>query len=120
MSRDLEQQLREALGPVDPGEEFTARVLARLAAEPPATGGRDPGAVRFRPRRRLWIPLALAASLAAVIVLGIEWRERRDFEGLEARRELIEALRVTSEKLDLAYRLVNRPAPSGTERDSGA
>ena len=57
----------------------------------------------------------MAASLVAALVLGIQWRERRDLKGLEARRELIEALRVTSEKLDLAYRLVNGPPPAGTE-----
>jgi hypothetical protein len=68
----------------------------------------------------VWIPLALAASLVAAAVLGIEWHERRNLEGLEARRELIEALQVTNQKLDLADRLVNRPHSSGADPDSGA
>lgn len=106
MSHDLEKELREALRPVDPGEDFTARVLARVSA------------ARLPPGRQLWIPLALAASLAAVLVLGVQWHQRRELRGLEARRELIEALRVTSQKLDLAYRLVNRPHSSGGEGNS--
>jgi negative regulator of sigma E activity len=120
MSRDLEKGLREALRPVDPGEDFTRRVLARLAAEPPTAAARGAGVARFVPGRRLWIPLALTASLVAAVVLGVQWHERRELRGLEARRELIEALRVTNQKLDLAYRLVNRPRSSGTDDDSGA
>jgi negative regulator of sigma E activity len=112
MSRDLEKDLREALRPVDPGEDFTARVLARLAADP-AAATRGSAAAPVVRRRRAWIPLALAASLIAALVLGVQWRERRELRGLQARRELIEALRVSSQKLDLAYRLVNRPHPTG-------
>ncbi len=113
MSRDLEKELREALRPVDPGEDFTARVLARLAADPAAGGTRGSAAAPLVRRRRAWLPLALAASLLAALLLGVQWRERRELRGLEARRELIEALRVSSQKLDLAYRLVNRPHPTG-------
>lgn len=118
MSRDLEKELREALRPVDPGEDFTARVLARVAAEPATAAARASGASRRIPGQRLWVPLALAASFVAVLVFGIQWHERRELRGLEARRELIEALRVSSQKLDLAYRLVNRPQPSGGDGDS--
>lgn len=107
MSRDLEKALREALRPVDPGAGFTGRVLARLAAQP-QTG------------RRVWIPLALAASLVAAVVVGLGWHERRELRGLEARRELLEALRVTNQKLELANRLVNGPHPSGTGQNPGA
>ena len=118
MSRDLEKELRQALRPVDPGEEFTARVLARVAAEPAAATARASGAAPLMARQRLWIPLALAASLAAALVLGVQWHERRELRGLEARRELIEALRVSSQKLDLAYRLVNRPTAAGGDGNS--
>jgi len=113
MSRDLDKELREALRPLDPGADFTARVLARLAADPAAAATRGSRGARLVPRRRPWIPLALAASLVAGLVLGVQWRERRELRGLQARRELIEALRVSSQKLDLAYRLVNRPHPTG-------
>jgi hypothetical protein len=112
VSNDLEDELRRALRPVDPGEDFTARVLARVASGVPAA--------RSMPRRFLWAPVALAASLAAAAVIRHEWLERREMEGLQARQQLIEALRVTSQKLDLAYRIVNSPPPSGSDDKSGA
>jgi len=118
VSDDLEDRLRQALRPLDPGEEFTARVLARVAADEGRVPPTDTAAGRPPPRRRLWVALALAASLAAALI-GIEWRERRELQGLQARQQLIEALRVTSQKLDLAYRIVNRP-PSGSDDQSGA
>jgi hypothetical protein len=107
VSRDLEEQLRAALRPLDPAPDFTARVLARLAAQ---RGGTQ---VPRAPRpRRVWVPLALAASLAGVLALSLAWHEWRARQGLEARRQLIQALRVTSEELDLAYRIVNAPPQS--------
>jgi hypothetical protein len=119
VSRDLEEQLRRALRPVDPGEEFTARVLARVAQEPAPERLAGVRAAVYT-RRRLWLPLGLAASLAAALILRREWHEPRDLQGLQARQQLIEALRVTSQKLDLAYRIVNTPPPSGGAPDSGA
>ena len=120
MSRDLEEQLRRALRPVDPGEPFTARVLARVAQEPPDERLAGTRAAPDTRRRRLWLPLGLAASLAAALILRREWHEPRDLQGPEARRQLIEALRVTSQKLDLAYRIVNTPPASGDDQGSGA
>src|SRR5690348_4475635 len=100
MSRDFEQQLREALRPVDPEAGFEQRVMARVAREP----------ARSRTRLMRWAgALALAASVAFAAILGAhQWQERREERGLEARRQLIEALRVTGEKLDVAYQAVNR------------
>jgi hypothetical protein len=66
------------------------------------------------------VPAALAASLMAAVFVGHEWHERREQEGLQARKQLIEALRVTAEKLDLAYRIVNSPTSSGKDDESGA
>lgn len=118
MRGDLEGELRRALRPVDPGEEFTARVLARVAQEP---ADERPAGLRAAPdRRRLWLPLTLAASLAAALILQREWHAQRDLQGPEARRQLIEALRVTSQKLDLAYRIVNTPPPAADAHGSGA
>jgi hypothetical protein len=121
VSRDLEEALRRALRPVDPGEQFTARVLARVLArvaqQPHAERPAGPAPDR---RRRLWLPLGLAASLAAALILRHAWHAQRDLQGLQARRQLIEALRVTSQKLDLAYRIVNTPAAAADEPDPGA
>jgi hypothetical protein len=97
MSEDLDKKLRDALRPIDPGENFTASVLATVAAE-------------SGPRRRRFWPLvgSIAATLVVAGILTHQWwQERREREGLEAREQVLEALRVTSEKLDIAYQIVN-------------
>ena len=145
MSTDFEDQLRKALQPVDPEEGFADRVLARLDATP-APRSRRAMRERFRalPARRAMaerfrdvaaalsqrlasregfraLPVALAASALVGMVLIYGWHADRERRGLEARRQLIQALHITGEKLDVAYRGVRResspPAPSG---DSGA
>lgn len=105
MSKDFEQQLRDALRPVDPEEGFEQRVMARIAREP----------ARSQARRvtRWAASLALAASVAFAAILGVQqWQAHREQQGLEARRQLLEALRLTGEKLDVAYQAVNRESPS--------
>jgi negative regulator of sigma E activity len=103
MSKDFEQQLRDALRPVDPEEGFEQRVMARVSREP---------ARRHRKVTRWAVPLAIAASMACVAIFGAhQWQERREQQGLEARRQLLEALRLTGEKLDVAYQAVNRESP---------
>jgi len=108
MNDDLEHELRRALRPVDPGEDFTRAVMARL---------QSPNVVslpRARPHSRVqrvlpWAPAALAASLLMTIMLTHQHRkeEQELAEGLRAREELLLALRVTSEKLDIAYQVVH-------------
>jgi negative regulator of sigma E activity len=119
MSEELDEKLRKALRPVDPGEDFTARVLARIDAEAASQAvGRIPPA--HRPSRFLWLPLALAASVVLAVFVSHEWRAQREQAGIEARNEVLKALRVTSEKLDLAYRIVNTPATPPADDASGA
>jgi hypothetical protein len=111
MSKDFEQQLREALRPVDPDEGFEQRVMARIAQE----------RTRRRTKVTRWVSVALAASVVFAAILGAhEWQVRREQEGLEARKQLIEALRLTGEKLDIAYQAVNREAPPPPDDGSGA
>lgn len=111
MSKDFEQQLRDALRPVEPEEGFEQRVMARVAREP----------TRSRAKVTRWVSAALAASVIFAAILGTnEWQERREQAGLEARKQLLEALRVTGEKLDLAYQAVNREEQPPTDDGSGA
>jgi len=111
MNHDLERRLRAALRPVDPGEDFPAKVLARMAKEPAhfARAPRSPAVAG-------WLAFGLAASAVLGLLLAHQWQVRRTQQGLEARRQLIEALRVTDEKLDLANRVVNEKerAPPGS------
>lgn len=119
MTDKLEAQLRGALRPVPAPDDFTARLLralpapvtpAKLAVLPP----------REKPQRRTWqfgLPAALAASLLAAVLLG-QYRSEQTLvrteeqAGRAASLELMQALLVTSEKLDLAYQAVQSPPPS--------
>jgi hypothetical protein len=122
MSEDIENQLRRALRPVEPSAGFAERVMRALperAPRPalaPVTVLRP--AQRPTPWRTLSAPTALAASLLVAVLVGQQVGERVGTEqalreqraGLAARAELMQALRITSRKLDLAYQAVNRPA----------
>jgi hypothetical protein len=115
MSRDIEELLRSGLRPVEPGEAFTRQVMARVERERAAHGT---GRAQARPRARMfrWASAALAASAVIAVVIFHQVEERRErVEGLAAREQLLEALRVTSEKLDLAYRGVQAPSGENDE-----
>jgi hypothetical protein len=76
---------------------------------------------RARTRVTRWVSVALAASVVFAAVLGAhQWQLRREQEGLEARKQLLEALRLTGEKLDVAYQAVNREPPQPADDGSGA
>jgi hypothetical protein len=113
MSNNLDDELRGALRPVDPGEEFAQRVLSRIAHD--SIGSRRPARARYQ-----WLPAALAASVVLGFLISHDWRMRHEQQGLEARKELLEALRVTGAKLDLAYRVVNDEARVSASEISGA
>lgn len=118
MNEEFESRLRSALRPVDAPAGFAERVLRALPPQPaPAqvVSLRPVPATPVSASRRLSAPVALAASLLVAIVAGQHVAtlnaERERQAGLAASRELMQALRVTSEKLDLAYEAVQRPAP---------
>lgn len=125
MNQDFENQLRRALRPVDPPEGFAERVMRALPAQ------RTPASVTpislARPAqppslwRRISTPAALAASLVVAVLagrqVGIERERDEQRAGLAASRELMQALRVTSQKLDLAYEAVQRPAPPANDEE---
>jgi hypothetical protein len=114
-SNDLERRLRAALKPVNPREGFSRGVMARIAAEP-ARAARLPRA----PAVASWLAFGLAASVVLGVIVAHEWQAGRTAQGLEARRQLIEALKVTDEKLDLAYRVVNTQERATPPQHSGA
>ena len=122
MNEDIENRLRRALRPVDPSAGFTERVMRALPASTSRVALAPVTVLRPAPRTSRWqgftAPAALAASLVVAVLLGQHVgqqqadRERR--AGLAARAELLQALRITSKKLDLAYQAVNRPAPAAS------
>jgi len=118
---DVENELRRALRPVDPPAGFAERVMRALPPQRPPATVTPLDIVRTAPRvtawRRLMTPAALAASLVVAVMLGQQVAfEREQRAGLAASRELMQALRVTSQKLDDAYRAV-QSTPAGAQED---
>jgi hypothetical protein len=114
MNDDLESQLRAALRPESPSAGFTDNVMARVArADVPVTLPLDSWrAGRRRVLRRVawWCCAGIAAT--AVLAVGIHQRVQQDRErGLEARRQVLEALQLTDRKLELAYRTLKDQSP---------
>jgi len=121
MNVDIENELRRALRPVEPPAGFTDRVMRALPESTPRISVVPITPVAMRPATRasIWwrlsTPVALAASFIVAILIGqhvgMERAKREQQAGLAASRELMQALHVTSRKLDLAYQAVKRPPP---------
>jgi negative regulator of sigma E activity len=124
MTDNFEDELRRALRPVPAPTGFTDRVMRALPER--RTRAVTPIAAA-RPARppdywqRLRAPAALAASLTLAVLLGQQMadrnRQREDAAGLAASQELMQALRVTSQKLDLAYQAVKNPPEAAVEEN---
>lgn len=116
MTDELESRLRRALRPVAAPDGFTERLMSRLPERKAPVLVPLPVPATRRPRN-FTLPAALAASLLVAVLLGrhaamrseLDLQERELAAGRAASRELMEALRVTSQKLDLAYQAVNNP-----------
>ncbi len=130
MTDEFENELRRLMRPVDAPEGLTERIMAALPPKAmPATVTSIVSAIESarsaKPPRNYWMPGALAASLVGAVLLGTFAAKKNDLilvqreeaAGLEARREFMEALRVTSQKLDLAYEAVNAPPPAQDEEN---
>jgi hypothetical protein len=113
MTDELENRLRRALRPLDAPDGFTERLMQRL---PQASAQQSPVLVALpapkkKPARHFGLPAAMAASLLAAVLLGQQIADDRladeEAAGRAASQEIMQALRVTSEKLDMAYEAVN-------------
>ena len=110
MTDEIEQALRRALRPQDPGEGFSGRVLAGL--DP---GGRPAAPVarlrfvRSRVLRSRWLPAALAACIIAAIGL-VQMRQHAiaDARANQARAQLLQALSIASDNINIARAAVAR------------
>jgi hypothetical protein len=120
MSQDLESQLRAALRPIAPSAAFEKELIACVTdAQHPQPKANRVGRAGWRSRAR-WLSIAAAACLLIGVGLqNLQLRRERE-NGLEARRQVVEALRVTSEKLDLAYEIVKSQSSSFTDENPGA
>lgn len=108
--KELEQALRRVLKAGDPGEPFTARVMARLDAE---RVPRVPAVIDKRASRRSlqrWsAPAALAACALAAVGL-VHWRYEAMVRerGVEARAQLLQALKIVGAQVSGARAAVLR------------
>jgi anti-sigma-K factor RskA len=115
MSEDIESRMRAALRAVAPREEFAQKLAANVASQGPTARIPSRRAARLQPLA-WWFSAALAASV--VLAVGVQQhlqQQRLQQSGLEARREVVEALRVTSQKLNLAYEAVKSQSTSLTD-----
>ena len=120
MNKDIEAQLRGALRPVEPSDEFSRKLLARVMAAGAAP--RKPRRLKERAARPLvwWLSACVAACL--IMAVGVQQhlqQQRLRQTGLEARREVEEALRVTSQKLNLAFEAIKSQSTTPAEEKSG-
>ena len=127
MSENFENELRRALRPVDAPAGFAERVMRALPVQRdpvPARVVREPPSRRVM--KRFGIPMAFAAALVLSVILGQHvaevqgqrMAEEREAAGLAASRELMQALHVTSQKLDLAYQAVKTPPPPAGDEEN--
>lgn len=116
----IEDELKRALRPEDPGAEFTERVVARaLAGDSPGQSA-DAHASRtvrvagvparatpaaWRQPRQFRRLLAAAAASIALAAAGAQWVQHRIqvTEGKHARAQVLAALRLTSEQLQRVH-----------------
>jgi hypothetical protein len=95
-NKRFEDVLRRAVRTEDPGDAFTQRVLDRLKVDAPLPVPAAPTRVSWR------VALPFAASLA-IAIGGAAWVQHVRYveEGARARAQVLTALRLTSEKLNV-------------------
>jgi hypothetical protein len=105
MTDEFEKALRRALRPRNPGEDFSARVVAHLdsSGRPPAPAARL-HSIRDRVFRSRWLPAA--AALAACIVAGVGLVQMRQHaldaaRANQARAQLLQALSIASDNINI-------------------
>ena len=120
MNDDVESKLRGALRPVDPRADFSRKLLAHMTS----AGAAPPKPPKLSPRAARPLVWWFTASLAACLIMavGIQQhlhQQRLQETGLEARREVQQALRVTSQKLNLAFEAIKSQSTAPSDEKSG-
>jgi glutathione S-transferase len=128
----LERELRQTLRPVDPPVGFAERAMAALAqarersaANAVSTGSHASKHSATRPERlthrpwllgrRVWIPDAATAALAAILISAGIWNQHhaQQLRAREAHDQVVEALRISSRTLNTALHATVDPGQSG-------
>jgi hypothetical protein len=90
---DFDRQLSEALKRREPPRDLTASVMARIGPRRRATW-----------TARVWVPIGIAAMVLLSVTV-YRWEEVQ--KGREAKRQVMLALEVTTQKLAVAQKKVN-------------
>lgn len=107
---DIDRALERAMDADDPGPAFAGRVIAAIKGE---AAGRPTAVVT--PIRRtsgsvVWRTLLPLAATVALTIGGMQWRAARleDARARAAHDQLMQALRLTGEKLNVVHRAIER------------
>jgi len=112
---DIDRALERALDSEDPGPAFTGRVMAAISGDSKA-GPRPIGAPAPRAGRSVaWRTVLPVAATVALTVAGLRWQAVRadearaeDAKARAAHAQLMQALRLTGEKLNVVHRAIER------------
>ena len=110
MTDEFERALQRALRPRGPGKDLSGQIVSRLdpGASPPAPAARR----RFMRRRNIrspWLPGALAASRNAGLgLVQLRQQMREAARATQARAQLLQALRIASENVNIVRAAVSR------------
>ena len=105
---EIERALERALEAEDPGPAFAGPVVAAINA-----GSAPAGGAPLAPRRasrvvwRAMLPLAATVALSAA---GLQWQARlaEEARARAAHDQLVQALRLTGETLNVVHRAIER------------
>ena len=106
---DIDRALERAMEADDPGPAFAGRVIAAITGDTAAA--RRPGSASTRTSHAIvWRALLPLAATVALTVAGVQWQAARaeDARARAAHEQLLQALRLTGEKLNVVHRAIER------------
>ncbi|MEO5820240.1 MAG: hypothetical protein ABIT71_07005 [Vicinamibacteraceae bacterium] len=114
---DIERALERAMDADDPGPAFAGRVIAAIKGEASARPAATPARSTRTSGSVVWRALLPLAATVALTFAGVRWQATRaeearaEAEGVRARAahtQLMQALRLTGEKLNAVHRAIER------------
>jgi len=106
---DIDRALGRAMEAEDPGPAFAGRVVAAITGDTIAAG-RSGATSRRTGRMVVWRALLPLAATLALTVAGVRWQAARteDARARAAHEQLVQALRLTGETLNVVHRAIER------------
>ena len=104
----IDRALERAMEAEDPGPAFAGRVIAAITGDAAAA---RPGTAPTRTGHSVvWRALLPLAATVALTVAGVQWQAARaeDARARAAHAQLLQALRLTGEKLNDVHRAIER------------